>query len=82
MALSLPDPRAASRVIRTVHQVLLASLFALPGLVVVFDLPADKVAGASTVIVAVAGGVAKVYNRLWPAQPPLDEDPAPQHLVD
>lgn len=77
MIIRLPSPKQASRVVRTVHQVLVAALVTLPGVVVALDLdvPADKVLAVSGVLAAVAGAVAKVYNLIFPAEPDLDETP-------
>jgi hypothetical protein len=62
-------------VVRTVHQVLVAVLVAFLPFVALLDLPADKVAQTSVVLVGLAGAVARLYNRLWPADKPLDENP-------
>ena len=65
-------PRAASRVVRTLHQVLATVLVLFPTLVVLLDLTADKAATISGLLVVGVTVVAKAYNLIFPADPPLD----------
>lgn len=65
--------KAAGRVARTVHQLIVTALITLPILVTQTDLAAEDVAGWSAVLVALGGVVAKVYNVIFPGEEPLDE---------
>jgi hypothetical protein len=67
--------KQASRVVRTLHQGLLAVLPTALLLVAVLGVPATTVAAVLAVMVPVLTAVAKVYNLVFPAEPPLDEDP-------
>lgn len=67
--------KQASRVIRTLHQGVGAALVSFIPLVFLLDLPAETVAKAAALIVAALVGVAKFYNKVFPAEPPLDENP-------
>lgn len=67
--------KQASRVVRTLHQAIAYVLVSAPGLVLILDLPADKVAQVSAATVAGLAFVARIYNAIFPAAPPLDENP-------
>lgn len=72
-AAPLTPPRQASRVVRTVHQVLVTVVLAWLPFVALLDLPADVVAKVSAVVVGLIAAVAKTYNVLWPAEEDLPE---------
>lgn len=69
------SPTRASRVVRTIHQILAAVVVGFLPLVLLLDLPAKTVATISAGAVGLVGAIARFYNSLWPAEDDLDEDP-------
>lgn len=67
--------RSASRVVRTLHQAVATAVVALMVVVPLLGVPAATVAPVLAAAVAALTLVAKVYNVVFPAEEPLDEDP-------
>ncbi len=67
------NPRSASRVVRTLHQALLAVVVGFAPLVALLDLPAETVGKISVGAVALVTAVARFYNVAWPAEEDLPE---------
>lgn len=67
------SPSRASRVVRTIHQVLLAVVVGFLPLVALLELPAEKAAVISAAAVGLVGAIARFYNSLWPAEDDLVE---------
>lgn len=65
------SPRSASRVVRTIHQVILAVAVSLLPALTLFEVPAATVGKVGALVAILAGLVARVYNVVWPADEPL-----------
>jgi hypothetical protein len=63
------DLNRASRVVRTIHQLILTAIAVVPFTVVIFNLSVEKAGAVTGLFVALATGVTKVYNTLWPGAP-------------
>lgn len=64
--------KQAPRVIRTLHQAVGTMLVSSVPLIAILNLPAEKTAQVSAVVVAGLAVIAKVYNVVFPAEPPID----------
>ncbi len=71
MELPTQDPRSASRVVRTIHQVVLAVAVSLLPALTLLEVPAATVGKVGALVAILAGLVARVYNVVWPAEEDL-----------
>lgn len=71
--MALPDLKAAGRVARTAHQLILTAVVVLPVVATQTDLNAETAGSWAAGLVVVGTAIAKLYNIVFPGQEPLDE---------